>query len=103
MQPLYTIILGAPGPNAARPATGGVFTHDDLVRIENIVREDTGLHGFSLSKLNGFWMGQPEECVEIKILTDDLSKVKACAQHLRQTFRQESVLVTVQGTGTFLT
>ena len=102
MQPLYTIVLGAPGLSRTRTRIPGVFAHKDLERIEKIVREERGFQGFSIAKLTGFWMGRPEECVEIKILTDDLSRVKACAQHLRATFKQESVMVTCQGTGTFL-
>ena len=103
MQPLYTIVLGAPTSPRTDSATGGVFGNEDLQNIEKIIREERGFHSFSMAKLTGFWMGKPEECVEIKILTDDLSKVKACAQHLRATLKQESVLVTCQGTGTFLT
>jgi hypothetical protein len=103
VQPLYTIVLGAPGLSRTETRSGGVFTNEDLARIEKIVREERGFDGFSIAKLTGFWMGRPEECVEIKILTDDLSTVKACAQHLRATFQQESVLVTCQGTGMFLT
>src|SRR5271156_6677651 len=60
VQPLYTIVLGAPGLSRTRTRIPGVFAHKDLERIEKIVREERGFQGFSIAKLTGFWMGRPE-------------------------------------------
>jgi hypothetical protein len=102
MQPLFVITLGARTPFRTRAGAAGMFTTADLTTIEKIVRKERGFQGFSIAKQTGFWNGNPEDSVEIKIICDDLSKIKACAQQLRGTFRQESILVTAQGCGTFL-
>lgn len=96
MKPLYSIVVVAWSPTRGRRGAPGKFSLKDLKAIEQVVREEKGFDGFSIAKLTGFWMCAPEECVDPHP-ERRYGRIKACAEQLRTTFRQESVLLTRQG------
>jgi hypothetical protein len=102
MKPLYSIVLAIRSSSRNKKDKASAFSGKDMRTIERIVRTEKGFDGFSMAKLTGFWMGSVEECVEIRILSGRARKVKDCAQKLRRAFKQDSVLLTRQGTGTFV-
>ncbi len=102
MLPQYIIILGARSP--ARTGSGqiGKFEERDYRTIERIVREDHGFEGCTIIRARGSYRGQEEDTAQIIILAENYEKIKACAQELRTTFGQQSVLVISAGVGEFL-
>jgi hypothetical protein len=101
--PQYIITLGA--RTAARSASGkaGKFEEADYGMIEKIVRQKHGFTGCTIIRAKGFYHANDEDTVQIIILAENYEKIKACAQELRSTFRQESVLIVSSGVGEFLT
>lgn len=49
--------------------------------------------GFTLNTARGFWKGQDEPTAVIEIATDNAAAVRAFAEDLKATNRQESVLI----------
>jgi len=53
-----------------------------------------GFDGFTLIKGRGFWKGVEEKSLEIIIYTDNTYLVKAMADRIKHTNKQDAVLVT---------
>ena len=102
MLPQYVITLGSRAENRTAAGRRGRFEEEDYRLIENIVRKDHGFPGATIIRARGFYAGMEEDTVQIMILEKDYSKVEACAQQLRRTFHQQSVLVAATGAGEFL-
>lgn len=102
MLPQYIITLGARSACRSDSAKAGKFEEEDYRTIERIVREGHRFEGCTIIRGNGFYRGQQEDTVQIIILEENYEKIRACAQELRSTFRQDSVLVISAGVGEFL-
>lgn len=96
-------MLGARTDYGTGAAKIGKFEDKDYDTIEKIVREEHGFQGCTIIRGKGFYQGREEDTVQVIILEANYEKVKACAQQLRGTFRQQSVLVVSGGVGEFLT
>ncbi len=103
MLPQYIIILGARSLSRAGSGQIGKFEEHDYQTIERIVREDHGFEGCTIIRARGSYRGQEEDTAQIIILAENYEKIKACAQELRTTFGQQSVLVISAGVGEFIT
>ena len=103
MLPQYIIILGARSASGSGSGKAGKFKESDYRMIEKIVRKQHGFEGCTMIRAKGFYQQQEEDTVQIIVLTENYEKIKACAQQLRSTFGQESVLVISAGVGEFLT
>ena len=103
MLPQYIIILGARSALTSDSAKAGKFEEEDYRKIETIVRAGHNFEGCTIIRGNGFYCGQQEDTVQIIILEENYEKIRACAQELRKTFQQNSVLVVSAGVGEFLT
>jgi hypothetical protein len=103
MLPQYIITLGARTNFGSGSGKVGKFEESDYWTIEKIVREKHGFQGCTIIRAQGFYQEQEEDTVQIIILEENYEKIKFCAQELRSTFGQESVLVVSAGVGEFLT
>lgn len=103
MLPQYVIMLGAPARWRHAAGRAGKFEERDYAAIERIVRRERKFQGCTIVRAKGFFQGREEEMVQIIILEENYQKIRACAQHLRRRFKQESVLVVSGGVGEFLT
>ena len=103
MFPQYIIILGARSASGGGSGKAGKFKESDYRMVEKIVRKEHGFDGCTMIRAKGFYQQQEEDTVQIIVLAENYEKIKACAQQLRSTFRQESVLVISGGVGEFLT
>ena len=102
MLPQYIIILGDRAAGRGVSGVAGRFNEGDYKEIERIMREEHGFEGCTIIRAKGFYQGQEEDTVQIIILADNYERIKACAQELRSSFRQQSVLVISAGVGEFL-
>lgn len=98
----YIITLGARTPIGTKAGKAGRFEEKDYKTIETIVRKERGFQGCTIIRAKGFFHGKEEDTVQIIVLEMDYAKIVACAQHLRNLFRQKEVLVVAAGTGEFL-
>jgi hypothetical protein len=103
MLPQFIITLGARSASGSGSGKAGKFDEKDYATIEQIVREAHGFQGCTIIRAKGFYQGNQEDTVQIIILAENYEKIKACAQELRSTFHQQSVLVVSTGVGEFLT
>lgn len=99
----WIITLGSRTPVRTDASRVGKFEEQDYRLIEKIVREDSGFSGCTIVRAKGYFQGKAEDTVQIIVLEANYEKIKACAQLLRETFRQESVMVVCAGVGEFLT
>jgi len=102
MLPQYIITLGAHTEFRTHAGKSGKFEAADYKIIEKIVRKVHGFQGCTIIRAQGFYEGREEDTVQITILEKDYAKIVACAQQLRETFRQNEVLVVSGGVGEFL-
>src|SRR5437588_2803 len=103
MLPQYIITLGARTVSGNGSGKAGKFEERDYRMIEKIVRVDHAFQGCTIIRAQGFYQEEEEDTVQIIILAENYEKIKACAQELRTTFRQQSVLIVSAGVGEFLT
>ncbi len=103
MLPQYIIILGARSASGSGSGKVGRFEERDYRTMEKIVRQDHGFEGCTIIRARGFYLEQEEDTAQIIVLAENYERIKACAQDLRTTFRQQSVLVISSGVGEFLT
>lgn len=103
MQTQYIITLGAHSkdPTAKDMWKAGKFDETDYGNIKKILRL-RGFPGSTILKGTGFWHGKEEDSVQIIILADDYSKVRACANQLRGSFKQQEIMLTIAGVGELL-
>lgn len=102
MLPQWIITLGARTPFRSGAGKIGKFEDRDYRTIEKIVRKDRGFSGCTIVRADGYYRGEREDTVQIIILEANYEKIRACAQQLRRTFRQSSVLIVCSGAGEFL-
>ena len=100
MHTQYIITLGAHSnaPTAKDSWKAGKFDSKDYENIKKILRS-RGFPGSTILKGTGVWRGKEEESVQIIILADDYSKVKACANQLRSSLKQQKIMLTIAGVG----
>jgi len=103
MQTQYVITLGAhsSSPTAKASWKLGKFDDVDYQKIIKILRL-RGFPGNTILKGSGLWHGREEDCVQIIILANDYTKVRACANQLRGTFKQHAIMLTIAGVGEFI-
>jgi hypothetical protein len=99
----YIITLGSRTESRTEFGKAGKFDDQDYTVIENLVRIERGFQGCTIIRAKGFYQGREEDTVQIIILEENYEKIKSCAQQLRTTFCQQSVLVVAAGIGEFLT
>jgi len=104
MKTQYVITLGAHSSAADAKACwkAAKFDGKDYETINKIVRL-RGFTGSTVLKGTGFWNGREEDSVQIIILAEDYSKVKACANQLRGSFKQQAIMVAITGVGELIT
>ena len=102
MLPQWIITLGARTPVRSDAGKVGRFETQDYRMIEKIVREQSGFEGCTIVRAHGYFQGKGEDTVQIIILEANYERIRACAQLLRTTFRQRSVMVVCAGAGEFL-
>lgn len=100
MKTQYVITLGAHStdPAAKDCWKAGKFDEKDYTNINKIVRL-RGFSGSTVLKGTGFWNGREEDSVQVIILADDYAKVKACANQLRGSFKQQAIMLAIVGVG----
>jgi len=54
-----------------------------------------GIDGFTISKQNGYWQGEPEVSFKIEVATDKKQTIVEIATSLRDSYNQDSVMVTM--------
>lgn len=102
MQTQYTVTLGASSkdPTAKKCWKDNRFDEQDSKTLIKILLE-RGFPGATILKGTGMWQGRVEEAFVISILADDYSKVKAFANQLRPSFKQQSIMICQSGCGEF--
>lgn len=103
MLPQYVITLGARTAFRVGTKKNGKFDESDYKKMERIVRVQSGFEGCTIIRARGIYQGKGEDTVQIVILEADYGRIKECAEKLRKTFGQRSVLVASSGMGEFLT
>ena len=86
----------------ATPVREDVSDYDNQVRIDNYpkvvakIMASNGFDGFTIYKVDGYWMGKAEVSFKIELATEvkNAHKVNELAKDLRDMYNQDSVMVT---------
>lgn len=102
---LYTI-TATPVMNEAQAAYfNGTRTELDLDKFNALnladyessvaqILDNQGIDGFTIYRVNGYWMGQAEPSFKIEIATDNKQNVLDAAEELRAVYNQDAVMLT---------